>query len=191
MLTFTSIDSDACPADCVTEVFTPEEFKTYCEVRPTSLALRPDAHACALALSVQLIYHATAILSGYARSIAACESPSLQAAGSALVVVDFFKTSCGSCKYILPGFIKLCKSTQDQAPEVVFLKHNVFDDYEEEKTDLARRLRIVVCAPAAVLLRRAFARTDAPLCYKRCCRRASSRPCAVSGRGSERVLSIT
>ena len=61
-------------------------------------------------------------------------------------MVDFYKTSCGACKYLLPGFMKLCKAAYDRDvhPAVVFLKHNVFDDYEEEKTDLARRLQIQV-----------------------------------------------
>ena len=79
----------------------------------------------------------------------------MQEAGSSLVVVDFFKTSCGSCKYIMPGYERICKSIHEQTtnPDVVFLKHNVFDDEEEEKTDLSRRLRIVVrvaCSSAAV-----------------------------------------
>jgi thiol-disulfide isomerase/thioredoxin len=67
-----------------------------------------------------------------------------QVAGGALVVVDFYKTSCGACKYLLPGFTKICQSAYDRSehPNVIFLKHNVFDDEEEEKTDLARRLHI-------------------------------------------------
>ena len=28
---------------------------------------------------------------------------------STLVVVDFYKTACGACKYIMPGFVRLCK----------------------------------------------------------------------------------
>ncbi|KAG6534144.1 hypothetical protein ZIOFF_008028 [Zingiber officinale] len=48
-------------------------------------------------------------------------------AAGALVVVDFYRTSCGSCKYIEQGFAKLCKCAGDRQaePEVVFLKHNV------------------------------------------------------------------
>ncbi|TKY45677.1 Thioredoxin 4 [Spatholobus suberectus] len=45
-------------------------------------------------------------------------------AGS-LVVVDFFRTSCGSCKYIEQGFAKLCKKSGDHEAPVIFLKHNV------------------------------------------------------------------
>lgn len=117
----------------------------------------------------------------------------LDAAGpDALVVVDFYKTACGACKFIQPGwvrgggggppgvwrallagrtwmscsggqqpfsdahnthnthrhptyhtkpprarFVKLCKAAArsadgDDAPPIVFLKHNVFDDEEEE-----------------------------------------------------------
>ncbi|KAH8488057.1 hypothetical protein H0E87_023937 [Populus deltoides] len=42
-----------------------------------------------------------------------------------LVVVDFYRTSCGSCKYIEQGFAKLCKGSGDQEAAVTFLKHNV------------------------------------------------------------------
>lgn len=64
-------------------------------------------------------------------------------AGDAVVVLDLFKTSCGACKYLMPGFLNLCKdSYSEEEPNVLFLKHNVFDDDEGEKTDLARRLRV-------------------------------------------------
>lgn len=46
-------------------------------------------------------------------------------AQNALVVVDFYRTSCGSCKYIEQGFAKLCKGAGDQDSPVIFLKHNV------------------------------------------------------------------
>lgn len=42
-----------------------------------------------------------------------------------LVVVDFYRTSCGSCKYIEQGFAKLCKGAGDEEAAVIFLKHNV------------------------------------------------------------------
>lgn len=42
-----------------------------------------------------------------------------------LVVVDFYRTSCGSCKYIEQGFAKLCKGSGNQEAAVIFLKHNV------------------------------------------------------------------
>jgi len=42
-----------------------------------------------------------------------------------LVVVDFFRTSCGSCKYIEQGFAKLCKKSGNHEAPVIFLKHNV------------------------------------------------------------------
>lgn len=44
---------------------------------------------------------------------------------NSLVVVDFYRTSCGSCKYIEQGFAKLCKGSGDQDAPVIFLKHNV------------------------------------------------------------------
>ncbi|KAJ8763241.1 hypothetical protein K2173_026142 [Erythroxylum novogranatense] len=58
-----------------------------------------------------------------------------------LVVVDFYRTSCGSCKYIEQGFSKLCKTSGDEQASVVFLKHNVFDEYDE-RSETAERLRI-------------------------------------------------
>ncbi|ESQ54877.1 hypothetical protein EUTSA_v10026224mg [Eutrema salsugineum] len=44
---------------------------------------------------------------------------------NSLVVVDFYRPSCGSCKYIEQGFSKLCKQSGDQEAPVIFLKHNV------------------------------------------------------------------
>nr|XP_010320331.1 thioredoxin-like 4, chloroplastic [Solanum lycopersicum]XP_010320332.1 thioredoxin-like 4, chloroplastic [Solanum lycopersicum] len=61
-------------------------------------------------------------------------------AGS-LVVVDFFRTACGSCKYIEQGFQKLCRGAGDEQAPVIFLKHNVIDEYDEQ-SEVAERLRI-------------------------------------------------
>ncbi|KAL9313006.1 hypothetical protein ACSQ67_018458 [Phaseolus vulgaris] len=58
-----------------------------------------------------------------------------------LVVVDFFRTSCGSCKYIEQGFAKLCKKSGNHEAPVIFLKHNVMDEYDEQ-SEVADRLRI-------------------------------------------------
>ncbi|KAI4316704.1 hypothetical protein L6164_024659 [Bauhinia variegata] len=58
-----------------------------------------------------------------------------------LVIVDFYRTSCGSCKYIEQGFAKLCKKSGDQEAPVIFLKHNVIDEYDEQ-SEVADRLRI-------------------------------------------------
>ncbi|XP_021737134.1 thioredoxin-like 4, chloroplastic [Chenopodium quinoa] len=60
---------------------------------------------------------------------------------STLVVVDFYRTSCGSCKYIEQGFSKLCKASGDDDVPVIFLKHNVLDEYDEQ-SEVAERLRI-------------------------------------------------
>lgn len=60
---------------------------------------------------------------------------------SSLVVVDFYRTSCGSCKYIEHGFAKLCKGSGDGMDSVVFLKHNVLVEYDE-RSEVAERLRI-------------------------------------------------
>ncbi|XP_037480128.1 thioredoxin-like 4, chloroplastic [Triticum dicoccoides] len=64
-------------------------------------------------------------------------------ATGALVVVDFFRPSCGSCKYIEQGFMKLCKGSGDHGSPVIFLKHNVIDEYDEQ-SEVADRLRIKV-----------------------------------------------
>jgi len=58
------------------------------------------------------------------------------------VVLDLYKTSCGACKYIQPGFLKLCKAAKSEQRAVVFVKHNVYDDEVEEMTDLAKSLQI-------------------------------------------------
>lgn len=50
------------------------------------------------------------------------------------VVVDFYNAACGSCKYILPQFVKMCKSGGQGAGGmggVVFVKHDVRDEYDE------------------------------------------------------------
>ncbi|CAN4122683.1 unnamed protein product [Withania somnifera] len=41
-----------------------------------------------------------------------------------LVVVDFHRTACGSCKYVEQGFAKLCRGAADEQARVIFLKHN-------------------------------------------------------------------
>lgn len=60
-----------------------------------------------------------------------------------LVVVDFYRTACGSCKYIATGFAKLCRGEGEAQHPVIFLKHNVMDD-DEEESDIADALRIKV-----------------------------------------------
>lgn len=60
-----------------------------------------------------------------------------------LVVVDFYRTACGSCRYIEKGFIKLCKGAGNGAVSVIFLKHNVMDEYEEQ-SEVAEKYNIRV-----------------------------------------------
>lgn len=71
-----------------------------------------------------------------------------EAGPTALVVVDFYKTACGACKYIMPGFIKLCKASatghSSGEPPVVFVKHNVYDEDEGSVTALAKKYNIRV-----------------------------------------------
>ncbi|KAL9271875.1 Thioredoxin-like 4, chloroplastic-like protein [Drosera capensis] len=62
---------------------------------------------------------------------------------NSLVVVDFYRTACGSCKYIEQGFSKICKGSGDEEAPVIFLKHNVMDEYDEQ-SEVAERLRIKV-----------------------------------------------
>jgi thiol-disulfide isomerase/thioredoxin len=64
-------------------------------------------------------------------------------ATGALVVVDFFRASCGSCKYIEQGFMKLCKGSVDDDSPVVFLKHNV---REPRNTRAARHCSAPPCS---------------------------------------------
>ncbi|AQK71890.1 thioredoxin-like 2 [Zea mays] len=64
-------------------------------------------------------------------------------ATGALVVVDFYRPSCGSCKYIEKAFTRLCKGSGDDGAPVVFLKHNVIDEYDEQ-SEVADRLRIKI-----------------------------------------------
>eukprot|EP00270_Netrium_digitus_P010915 TRINITY_DN3422_c0_g1_i4.p1 TRINITY_DN3422_c0_g1~~TRINITY_DN3422_c0_g1_i4.p1 ORF type:complete len:304 (+),score=56.67 TRINITY_DN3422_c0_g1_i4:51-914(+) len=59
-----------------------------------------------------------------------------------LVVIDFYRTACGSCRYIANGFTKLCRGEGEAQHRVIFLKHNVMDEYEEELTELAEDMRI-------------------------------------------------
>ncbi|KAJ0799947.1 putative Thioredoxin-like superfamily, thioredoxin-like 4 [Helianthus annuus] len=53
----------------------------------------------------------------------------------------FSQGRTGICKYIEQGFAKLCKGSGDEATAVIFLKHNVIDEYDEQ-SDIAERLRI-------------------------------------------------
>ncbi|KAL9255409.1 Thioredoxin-like 4, chloroplastic-like protein [Drosera capensis] len=62
---------------------------------------------------------------------------------NSLVVVDFYRTACGSCKYIEQGFSKICKGFGNEEAPAIFLKHNVMDEYDEQ-SEVAKRLRIKV-----------------------------------------------
>lgn len=65
------------------------------------------------------------------------------AARRTLVVLDFYRTACGSCKYIATGFAKLCRGEGELQHPVIFLKHNVMDE-DEQESDIADALRIRV-----------------------------------------------
>lgn len=58
---------------------------------------------------------------------------------------------CAVLSYVFPcRFVKLCKAAaksrdgSEDAPPIVFLKHNVYDDEEEEVTDLAKKYNVRV-----------------------------------------------
>ena len=53
------------------------------------------------------------------------------------------RTACGSCKYIGAGFLKLCKGSHEEHAPVEFLKHNVYNEYEEP-SPVSERLRVKV-----------------------------------------------
>ncbi|XP_059633872.1 thioredoxin-like 4, chloroplastic isoform X2 [Cornus florida] len=89
-------DDDICPAECVREFRTDEEFFRILEKAKET---------------------------------------------NSLVVVDFYRTACGSCKYIEQIFSKLCRGAGDQEDAVIFLKHNVIDEYDDQ-SEVAERLRI-------------------------------------------------
>jgi hypothetical protein len=54
--------------------------------------------------------------------------------------------------------VKLCKAAaksrdgSEDTPPIVFLKHNVYDDEEEEVTDLAKKYNVRVSGPAFLLV---------------------------------------
>eukprot|EP00897_Mesotaenium_endlicherianum_P007161 jgi/Mesen1/6473/ME000330S05491 len=69
-------------------------------------------------------------------------------AAKEIVLVDFYNSACGACKYMLPLFIKMCKKGCGEACDVEghegsvrYIKHNVRDDYDE-LTDLANMYKI-------------------------------------------------
>lgn len=74
-------------------------------------------------------------------------------------VVDFYKTSCGACRYIQPGFLKLCRASAED-PTVKFLKHNCMDE----------------CAAAAFPTRAA-----PPLAAQSASARCAARPVVLAG----------
>lgn len=50
--------------------------------------------------------------------------------------------AAGACKYIQPGFVKLCKATASGDAHVTFLKHNVYSEEEEEVTEIGRHYSV-------------------------------------------------
>ena len=79
--------------------------------------------------------------------LAAFDAALAAAPPGALVVVDFYKTACGACRYVAPGFVKLCKQAgrvggggdgSGNEADVIFLKHNILDE-EGGRTGLAVR----------------------------------------------------
>lgn len=65
----------------------------------------------------------------------------LERAGNSVVVVFFYSKSCGACKQILSKFSRLCIQSQQEGADVVFLKHNVHNDFDY-LTDIIRMYNI-------------------------------------------------
>ena len=66
----------------------------------------------------------------------------------ALVVVDYYRTSCGSCRYIEKGFVKLCKGAGTGEASVIFLKHNVCDSFAPVfplESPFSKRMQLIEC----------------------------------------------
>lgn len=86
------------------------------------------------------------------KDVAALDAVLNSAHPNTLIVIDFYKTACGACRFIEPGFVKLCRASQSQSqgkeadatayPAIVFLKHNVYDDEEGAVTPLCKQLNI-------------------------------------------------
>ena len=73
-----------------------------------------------------------------------------QAHPKSLVVIDYYRTACGACKYILPGFVKLCKRSGSHESPVIFLKHNVIDEYGPSLVEIDMAFRNQpICSPFA------------------------------------------
>ena len=71
---------------------------------------------------------------------------------SACRVIDFYKTSCGACRYIQPGFVKLCRRSTDD-PSVAFFRHNVMDEcaLAADTADVKRHGSACSCLPSCLL----------------------------------------
>lgn len=54
----------------------------------------------------------------------------LEKAGNSVVVIFFYSKSCGACKQILCKYSRLCTESYREGANVVFLKHNVHNDFD-------------------------------------------------------------
>mmetsp|Transcript_40696 Transcript_40696/g.90476 ORF Transcript_40696/g.90476 Transcript_40696/m.90476 type:complete len:230 (+) Transcript_40696:145-834(+) len=70
----------------------------------------------------------------------------LEKAGSCLVIVFFYSKTCGVCKQARERFEQLCVEAKKQKARVVFLQHNVLDEYDHP-SDVSRwhKVRAVPC----------------------------------------------
>jgi len=69
----------------------------------------------------------------------------LEAAGGKLVIVDFYATWCGPCRYIAPKLEEMSK--QEEFKNVIFLKVDVDDN-----DDIAKRYS-VSCMPTFIYIK--------------------------------------
>ncbi|DBB01395.1 hypothetical protein WJX77_003280 [Trebouxia sp. C0004] len=61
----------------------------------------------------------------------------IDSAGSAIVLLYFYSKSCGTCKEVLQHCSQLCQENSHQRAGVLFLKHNIWNDFDD-LTDVAR-----------------------------------------------------
>ncbi|KAL3136336.1 hypothetical protein ABBQ38_005599 [Trebouxia sp. C0009 RCD-2024] len=61
----------------------------------------------------------------------------VEGAGSAIVLLYLYSKSCGSCKEVLRHCSQLCHENSQQKGGVLFLKHNIWNDFDD-LTDVAR-----------------------------------------------------
>eukprot|EP00884_Botryococcus_braunii_P005042 jgi/Botrbrau1/14539/Bobra.0212s0006.1 len=73
----------------------------------------------------------------------------IECAGPSVLIIAFYSRSSGTCKAMLDYFAELCREASQQKSGVLFLKHNLRDDFDN-LTEVARMYR--TSRPAFVFL---------------------------------------